>query len=353
MNIQMHRLDPNVPDPVESRRSYAGRIVRIIYATALLGVLGFFIVRFGAPLVVLSGPGLVSAPRELVSLPYIVQVHHMEVTPGAKVQAGAPVALVGSPQVDETLSNFARALADLTSQEAAMRVKARVAQDTIDTARSRLRVADDSLSRLESSPSVESLGLTYRAEVYRERAQAQQNVAALEAEAAEASTQLVQLSQTRRQIQVQMDRIQKQFDGGRVFSPVAGIVSTHLARDGETVVAGMSIAEIFQEGDVYIDWYIPNFRFIDPQPGYDVFVVLGKTRARGIINEILPLSDTFRGQQTSMLTGPPTGQVARIRLEPGAPVPALNSTVQVHMYYLSLADRIAQLVVSLFGLGRA
>ena len=60
MNITLDRLDPNVPDPVESRRRGAGRVVRIAYATIVFGVLAFFVVYFGAPLVYLGGPGTVT-----------------------------------------------------------------------------------------------------------------------------------------------------------------------------------------------------------------------------------------------------------------------------------------------------
>src|SRR6516165_2630465 len=70
MDVKISRLDPNVPDPVESRRRAAGRFVRIAYATVVFGVLGFFIIYFGAPFVFLSGPGTVTAPRHVVSLPY-------------------------------------------------------------------------------------------------------------------------------------------------------------------------------------------------------------------------------------------------------------------------------------------
>ena len=63
MNIMLKRLNPHVPDPVESRRRAAGRIVRIAYATSVFGVLAFFVVYFGRPLIYLSGPGTVSSPR--------------------------------------------------------------------------------------------------------------------------------------------------------------------------------------------------------------------------------------------------------------------------------------------------
>ena len=44
MDVTINRLNPNVPDPVESRRRAAGRSVRIAYAAAVFGVVGFFVI---------------------------------------------------------------------------------------------------------------------------------------------------------------------------------------------------------------------------------------------------------------------------------------------------------------------
>jgi len=69
-------------------------------ATVVFGVLGFFVIYFGAPFVYLSGPGTVTAPRHVVSLPYTVQVSQMKLVPGATVKAGEEIAEVISPEQD-------------------------------------------------------------------------------------------------------------------------------------------------------------------------------------------------------------------------------------------------------------
>ena len=46
MNITVNRLDPNVPDPIESRRRAAGRLVRFAYGATVFGVLAFFALFF-------------------------------------------------------------------------------------------------------------------------------------------------------------------------------------------------------------------------------------------------------------------------------------------------------------------
>lgn len=353
MNVQIHRIRPDLPDPVESRRSGAGRFVRIVYALCVFAVLGFFVFRFGSPLVFLSGPGIVAAQSDVVSLPYAVQVLSMDVKPGAKVEPGQRLALIRSPQVAETLSNYTRALGEVTGKEADLRVKARIAQASLDAARSRLRVAEDTLRRLESNTGGESASLVYRTEVYRERALALQGVAALEAEAAEAASQLVVLGETRQRIQRDLERTEREFDDGKVLAPVSGIVSAQLAKIGATVLAGTSIAEIYQADDLYVDWYIPAYHLTEPQPGTKVFVVAGKNRINGTISELLPLSEAFDARRSSILSEPLSGQVARIRLEPGSEPPVLNATVEVRMYYSETIRELAEGLARLVGVERS
>src|SRR5215831_444042 len=148
MDVKINRLDPNVPDPVESRRRSAGRFVRIAYATVVFGVLAFFVIYFGAPFVFLSGPGIVTAPRHIVSLPYTVQVNRMNLVAGATVKAGDEIAEVLSPEQDSIVATYMRALADITGRTAELRIKARVAQDSLDAARSYMGVTEEAAQQI-------------------------------------------------------------------------------------------------------------------------------------------------------------------------------------------------------------
>ena len=150
MDVTINRLDPNVPDPVESRRRAAGQLVRIAYATAVFGVLGFFIVYFGSPLVYLSGPGTVTSPRHVVSLPFTVQVNQMKLVPGATVKAGEEIAEVISPEQDSIVATYMRALADISGRTAELRIKARVAQESLGASRSYLRVTEEAAKRIDA-----------------------------------------------------------------------------------------------------------------------------------------------------------------------------------------------------------
>jgi HlyD family secretion protein len=346
MNVTINRLDPNVPDPVESRRRAAGRLVRIAYATIVFGVLAFFVIYFGAPFVYLGGPGTVSSPRHVVSLPYTVQVSRMNLVPGTTVKAGDEIAEVVSPEQDSIVATYMRALADISGRTAELRIKARVAQESLEAVRSYLRVTEEAVERIDA---MSTATVTFRMEVLRERASARKAVISQEAEVAESTIQLASLDEFIQQLKGRLDEVQRHFGQGRVSAPIAGIVSTGLAHVGQSLVAGTPVAEILDPTDIFVDWYIPNERLINPEVGNEVSVLFGNRRIPGKISQILPVSAVYPGSQQLLTRDRPATQIARIRFDPGALPPPLNSSVGVRMHYTELFARVANLLVRFFG----
>ena len=346
MNITINRLDPNVPDPVESRRRAAGRLVRMAYATILFGVLAFFVAYFGAPLVFLGGQGIVSAPRYVVSLPYTVQVSHMNLAPGATVKAGEEIGQVLSPEQDSIVATYMRALADISGRTAELRIKARVAKESLEAARSYQRVTEEAVERIGA---MSAATVTFRMEVMRERAAAHKAVVSQEAEVAESAIQLASLDEFIQQLRGRLDEAERHFGHGRVTVPTAGIVSTGLAHVGQSLVAGTPVAEILDPTDIFVEWYIPNRRLIDPQVGNEVVVLFGNRRIPGTIAEILPVSGVYSGTQQQLTRDRPATQIARIRFVPDASPPPLNATVNIRMHYTDLFARVGNMLARLSG----
>jgi multidrug resistance efflux pump len=347
MNITINRLDPNVPDPIESRRRAAGRLVRFAYGATVFGVLAFFVAYFGAPFVFLSGPGTVTAPRYVISLPHIVQVQTMNVAPGATVKAGEEIGTVTSPQIDEVLATYMNSLADIAVRRAELRVKLRVAQESLASTRSYLDLTQETIAQIEKTSAA---SLTYRVDMYRERAQALGTLATHKAEISESSLQLADLDQFSEQVRGHMDVIERSFAGGKVLAPISGVIATNLAYPGQSLVAGAPIAEILDATDIFVDWYIPNERLINPRIDDPVMVLFGNRRIPGTIIDVLPVSDVYAGRHSQFARDRPATQIARIRFNAGVPPPALNSTVYVHMYYTRFTARVAEWLIWLFGL---
>src|SRR5215472_13659554 len=347
MDVPIKRLDPNVPNPVESRRRAAGRLVRIAYATIVFGLVAFFVIYFGAPFVYLSGPGTVLSSRYGVSLPYTAQISQMNLVPGATVKAGDEIAQVLSPEQDSIVATYMRALADISGRTAELRIKARVTQESLDASRSYLKVTEEAAERVDT---MSTATVTFRMDVLRERASARKAVVAQEAEVAESAIQLAALDDFIQQLRGRLDEVQRHFGRGKVSTPVAGIISTGLAHVGQSLTAGTPIAEILDPTDIFVDWYIPNERFVDPMVWNEVLVLFGNRRIRGTITQILPVSAVYGGTQPLLTRDRPATQIARIRFDPDASLPPLNSTVYVHMHYTRLSARIAEGLVWLFGL---
>ena len=213
-----------------------------------------------------------------------------------------------------------------------------------------LTLTQEAVQRIEATSAAT---ITYRVEIYRERAAARKAVVTFEAEFAGASAQLVSLDALNQQVREHVDEVERHFAKGRVVAPIDGIISTNLARIGQSLVAGTPIAEILDASDIFVDWYIPNERLAAPTIGNQVLVVFGNLRLPGKIAEILPISDVYAG--THPLSGQvrTATQIARIRFDPGAQPPALNSTVYVHMHYTRFTARMADILIWLFGLDQA
>ncbi len=144
--------------------------------------------------------------------------------------------------------------------------------------------------------------------------------------------------------------MQRHFGQGRVSAPIAGIVSTGLADVGQSLVAGTPVAEVLDPTDIFVDWYIPNERLIDPEVGNEVSVLFGNRRIPGKISQILPVSAVYAGSQQLLTRDRAATQIARIRFDPDALPPPLNSSVDVLMHYTELSARVANVLVRLFRL---
>ena len=99
-----------------------------------------------------------------------------------------------------------------------------------------------------------------------------------------------------------------------------------------------------------MDWYVPNVRLIDPDVGQEVSVLFGNRRIPGKIAQILPVSGVYAGSPQLLTRDRPATQIARVRFDPDASPPPLNSTVDVRMHYADVSARVAKALVRLFGL---
>jgi hypothetical protein len=80
-------------------------------------------------------------------------------------------------------------------------------------------------------------------------------------------------------------------------------------------------------------------------------VVFGNRRIPATISQILPVSSVYAGTQQQLVARTrPATQMARIRFDPGASPPPLNTTVDVRMHYTRFSAHVTGALLRLFGL---
>ena len=339
---EMRRLD--LPDPVDNRRSSSGRMVRFFYGASVICMGLFLIGYFGKPLVILQGPGIVTAKRYVISAPYTSHVNEITVSPGQKVNAGDEIAFVSSFEVEKYISDLLKVVVDEMTEETTLSIKVAVAKATRESSMKRLSAANDSVDRFEGAPNPEAASLPYRAQVYREQALAMLAVSQSDAEGKESAAQLSKLAANMNLIGDQLRRIRQNYNEGRLLAPISGVLSARMAESGETILAGGIIAEVFDTGDIYIDWTIPALRMVQPRVGDVVRISNGTNTFSGTISELFSLSADFGGGNKSIMSDAKMGQIARVRADNLTRLVVLNTEVSVRMNYVDGLRQLREMV---------
>ena len=326
---------PPATDPAQARRARSGRFVRFVYGAGVLALVAYLAWMAGRSLLFLEGPGYVSAPKYLASTPYLSQVTHMNVSAGVTVEAGDIVAFTTSPQVERERTENLRLQLEQANREGELRIRLRIASATLSAAKDRLRFTEEAMAKADGSHSVST---SFKLDLLRERSEATLLNAQAEAEVQEIQLELDRSRAHMAAMQVRIDRLDRDFAGGVVVSPVSGIVGLAIAHDGQVISPGQTIAEVFDVGASYIDWHIPSFHLFTPAQGDVVFIYQGRKLRRGYVSEILNLAESDRSQNESLLRAPRVKQVVRVKTLREEEVLPLHAEVTVRMNYFRPVD---------------
>lgn len=330
-----------LPHPVEARRARSGTPVRLAYGLAVLSLAVYLAWSFGRQLLFLEGTGEVDAPRYVVSTPYISQVRFINVAPGLTVAEGDIIATVTSQQLDQQINDLERVLVEQSQTEAELRIRLRIASATTDATRDRLAIAGEAFQRLDADRAGVT-SLSYRMDVYRERALANIEFSQAEAETDETRKQLDRLERNRAAVQAKIDAIRAGFDGGQIKAPVDGLVGSTIANPGEVIRPGDLMLEIFDLSQSYIAWHVPAFSLRQPNVADVVYVHYGSRVLPGYVWDIQQLAETTPEGGQSILRARERQQVILVRLlQSGLQLP-VHAQVTVRMNYSGLAEALVE-----------
>ena len=337
-------IDPNLrlPDPVTTRQMTAGRFLRFIYASIIVGLglfLGWQLVK---PLLYTQSAGSVVAPYYVVSTPFTARIVDLSVESGQTVQKGQVVATVRSPEIDALRANLLASVAEQVNKEADLRVQLLVATGSLQSAQDRVASSNECQEKLERHP--DSVTSVFRSQVMRECAEAAANLARIEAEISETTRQIEAVRRARQDIEEVRDFVKDAFNDGKQIAPITGIVANHAANPGQSVTAGTSIVEIYDPEDLYIQWILSADRLTQPIIGSPVYVLDGNRVMRGTVEAVYSLAEDAQDGDT-IFSKRRAGQLVRIELADNETYPAYQTDLEVRYNYWRFMDGAVELYV--------
>lgn len=334
-----HRLDVDIPDPVENRKSTSGRAVRLIYLFGLMVFLGFIIWHFLRFMVFLEGSGTISAKKFVISAPYQMHVETINVIAGSRVKRGDIIATANSFEVDQYRSDLLRSLADLTTREAEFQIRLSIARASLEPTSKRVEIAKEITEKFLTW-SHASANLQYRTEIFRELSNAVEASAHAGAESKEISIQLTRIADSKAKLEERLAKIDDEFNDGKILAPIDGVVAFDIAKEGQTILVGDPIGGIYDTNAIYIDWEIPLRRFLEPKVGDTVFITSGYSMIEGTISDIYPISTTLGADRRDFFSSTTQGQTARVKNHGFDQFLPIDSQVVVRMNYTIALDRL-------------
>lgn len=342
-----HRLDPDIPDPVENRRSSSGRAVRLVYLFGLLGLALFLAWHFLRFIIFLEGSGTITAKQFQISVPYTVHIDNIEVVAGSRVKRGDVIAMISSFEVEQYQTKLLRSIADIVAREAELQIRLSIAQASLGPSAERLKIAEEITRRFQAFSSG-SESSQYRIDIFRELSNAMAFQAQAEAEATEVSKQLLRQAENRLKLEARLALSVRDFNGGKILSPIDGVVTYDIALEGATVLVGKSIGSVYDTSDIYIDWEMPLRRLVEPKVGDVVFISSGYSVLEGEIAEIFPISTSLGADRRDFFSATPQGQTVRVKNQGFDQLLPIDSQVTVRMNYTTAMNRLFELFRPMF-----
>lgn len=152
-------------------------------------------------------------------------------------------------------------------------------------------------------------------------------------------------------LEKQLALTRNEYNEGKILSPKAGLIGSRVAHVGDTLIAGQSIAEVFDETDSYIKWLMPYTKWRQPKFNDTVYVVFGNNYLKGRVTQVVPITDLLDNKRTPVLREPEQGQIVKIKLEGDSEVIPIGAQVGVRMLYFSSLDKLYGIVSSFLASG--
>ncbi|WP_444939263.1 HlyD family secretion protein [Microbulbifer sp. JMSA002] len=300
------------------RRIYIG--VLILFALAILRYL------FG-DLFILKGDGLVLRDYAAVEMGYITRVTAVEVDEGESVKEGQLLLKIESMELLERLADLSSRQANLIQISAEFTLLSETAKQLLVPAEHRKQEIEEILARINKLADKGFVSkITYQ-EVLRDNFNAGQELVKIQVESTTLDKKRKAVDAAIKVAGTAYQRLKDHYDDGRVRSPVNGLVGATVPSVGDVYREGEPLMQVYW-GEPYVLAYMPRRYILALRPGMVVTVKSGRYKDKGVISELLPISDQLPEEFQNTFKPQERNQLAKIVLSDPEHFP-LSEKVQV------------------------
>ena len=264
-----------------------GSVGRWVYLILVFALFFWLFNIFVGPKLFFRAEGLVAQDRQVVAVSYTAEIKELRVKDAARVERGTVLALVRSPEMEESIARLSIDFSELRIREAQLNTRMGVLQAVRQVADDRARGMSSLRKNLESlyqrqlataAQFSASLEDEYEGVFDRER---------IVAEHQSTQQEINKLQTVLKQSAAALAAIKNTYSAGVITAPIEGLVSGINVASGSVVRAGDPLLEIFT-GPKYVIAYATPGALEAIVVGQDVTVEYGVKTLVGKIADVLP-----------------------------------------------------------------
>lgn len=319
------RIRPdNLPN---DRRVARGSIGRVIYLVLLVLFVGTVLNYFFGDYFLLRADGLVLRDHTVVATTYIARVEKIDVTEGQRVEKGQPLLQLQSTELLERIADLSAKRADLAAKATEFKIRADSVTQLLPLAERRQQESERVIKQFDgmakegfvrSVPYADALSANYDANKDR---------VTLDSQARVLNDELAALEKARSDANGTFEDLQRLYADGLVVAPVSGSIGTTVPFVGNVYRPGEPLLKIYW-GEPYVLLFLPRRYLFSIDVGMELKVTDGQHTEKGVVTEILPLTDALPKEFQNTFQPSDRNQLAKVKLPRSSTFP-LNQKVTV------------------------
>lgn len=317
------RVD-NIANERRVARGSTGRIVYLVLlALFALAVLNYLFGDF----LLLRADGLVLRDHTVVATTYVARVDKVDVSEGQIVKKGEPLLQLESLEILERIADLSAKRADLAAKATEFKIRADSVEQLLPLAERREAESKRVIEQFDGMAKEGFVRTVPYAEALRANYDASRDRVNLGSQARVLKEELSALEAARADANAAFNDLQALYANGLVRAPVGGAVGAKVPSVGNVYRPGEPLLSIYW-GKPYVLLYLPRRYLFPIKVGMQVSITDSQHTERGVVSEILPVTDTLPKEFQNTFQPSDRNQLAKIRLPAASRFP-LHQKVHV------------------------